>query len=554
MDDRLDPKTEPKGCSVILLRRPRGCILAVAVVTALVQLAAILDAGLWVQPDSVGYVTLGQWLVERHDFSHELFAGRTPGYPLFLAIVFSVAGLSAGPVILILQHGMVVAVAVLTALMGWELTGRRAVAAVGGMAAGCAWSLTAYASTLLTETPYTLAVTGGAYLLVVHFRRGSLRALAGASVCIGIAALTRPIGLPLLGVCLLCGLYRSYLNWRASGGRVHTPLRPARFTRLALPILAAVFPCAGLAGAWSLHNRLTHGVDGAANFGGQSLYLRVVQREGLVEPTNPALEEIKRCVDEVNRGRSDRQRFSYRKYDHALIAYRLVHGCTCQQANARLGAAAWPICKAHKCKIAKGTILNAARILLMPDPVYLYRPPGSGVLIADVTHDIPFQSTGPLFDDFHTRMYGSAQQGVVGVTGQPGSLEPAWSAVAAWYHRHLVKGRSLPFLPGDSPYEHWVMFCFLGALAAATMSTTRRSGWLVLGGIVVLQVLPSGFMPGATPRFAVPVRPIVDLCGVWFAVEMLAFVKVHGLSRLHRARHAASMRTAKTQSAPSKCR
>ncbi|RJP31909.1 MAG: hypothetical protein C4547_14690 [Phycisphaerales bacterium] len=488
---------------------PQRVILLVIAVTSVVQLASMFDQGLWVHPDSVGYVTLAEWLVRHGDFSHELFGGRTPGYPLLLATIFAIAGPASAAVILALQHALVVLVGVLAALTGWELTRRPAVAAVAGLAAGSAWGLTAYASTVLTEAPYAALVACVAWLSVRFAVHGGRLRLATLSTCVAAAALVRPVGLPLLGVCAAASMLACVRAWsaHARGGSGGVRVRLAVLVgQAACGMGPALVPL----GAWSLHVQRVHGYDGAGSFGGQSLYLRVIERDNWVDTPNPALDEI-RCDVELASRHYPELELDYRKHEHAHLAGRLINGWSYQESGQRMGRAAACAVAARPWAFAWGSVVNAGRILLQPDRIYLA---GRSDDACPVDPLVP--RPDDLFDDFGERMPSDSR--VRGWLSPPrrGPAWPLWSAMAWRFRAWCVAADPLPLLPGDNPYENWVMWCCLSGVAA--LATRRRSACAALMLIVVLQTVPPGIAPGATPRFAVPVRAWVDLWGVWSVV------------------------------------
>jgi len=250
----------------------------------------------------------------------------------------------------------------------------------------------------------------------------------------------------------------------------------------------------------------------------------VVTTDGFSAPANAAMLELKRCVNQVNAQQPSGENFDYRNEEQALLCYRKVHHASWSKAMGQLGEAAMPILLAHKRAVAIGTFVNAARTLLMPDGIYLCRPeaPGSaatsfpGSVVGSAQGHPPFVSTSKYERDFKIRLYEAADQPYIHPNRHAGPLAHYWSALSAWYHANIVTGKPLPVIPGDTPYEHWVYFCLLGGVAMLFRPRHVVVG-ILLWAVMLCQLLPSSFIPGTNPRFAVPIRPIVDLWGIYLA-------------------------------------
>ena len=71
-----------------------------------------------------------------------MFLVRPYGYPLMLAAIFRVFGSSSPVAIVVVQHAMLVVVAVLASLIAWHATYRRPVALMTGLLTGRNYKLT----------------------------------------------------------------------------------------------------------------------------------------------------------------------------------------------------------------------------------------------------------------------------------------------------------------------------------------------------------------------------------------------------------------------------
>ena len=166
------------------LHRCLWIVLLASLVTNGLSLAA---SQLWIYPDSVDYIQLAGGIADRFDFHNELYLIRTPGYPIFLAVIFKIFGSSSPMAILILQHLMVVVIALLASMIAHQLTNRLCVRMATGLFCAGSLQLLSYANLLLTETSFTLAVITYVYFIIRYHREGGTRHLILSSLCIEFA-------------------------------------------------------------------------------------------------------------------------------------------------------------------------------------------------------------------------------------------------------------------------------------------------------------------------------------------------------------------------------
>ena len=146
-----------------------------------------------------GFVARENW------FGFELHAWRAPFYPFFLAAVYGVCGHShlavrgvqalvdAGTVVLLYQLGLSI----------WPPA-----ALAAGLFAALYGPLVASTGEVMSETWFTFWLVLAAYLLSAPV--GRRRAWLAAGVAIGLAALTRPVGLLLWPALTIAGLPRQH--------------------------------------------------------------------------------------------------------------------------------------------------------------------------------------------------------------------------------------------------------------------------------------------------------------------------------------------------------
>ncbi len=67
--------------------------------------------------------------------------------------------------------------------------------------------------------------------------------------------------------------------------------------------------------------------------------------------------------------------------------------------------------------------------------------------------------------------------------------------------------------------------CIIGMIAV--LGTRERFAWLVIAGVIFLQIVPSAFLAGPTPRYAIPIKPLMILYAAYVVVTV---VRTFGLT------------------------
>lgn len=221
--------------------------VALAVRLLLAGIGAGDPARLLHEPDSSGYLTLARNLADHGRFSLDAAPPltpdhtRTPAYPALLALLVTLGGplaLAAAMAGAVLGAGTVAALV----LGGARIAGPTP-ALLAGLAVAVDPASAAYSAMVLTEAPFTLLLTLALLAFTAALASGGTGRLALASALLGVASLTRPIGvyLPLaLGGAAALGGQRRW-RWAAA----------ATLTLLAGTALLTV--------PWALRNRLTGG-------------------------------------------------------------------------------------------------------------------------------------------------------------------------------------------------------------------------------------------------------------------------------------------------------
>ncbi len=198
---------------------------------AVIALVAFLHAAFFIrhmQPDREGFFAVPpqsaggyEWIARnllRGAYSQEQAAGgavtpdtqRTPGYPLFLAVIYLLFGIGDTPVLWI-QAGLFVLTSLGLYYLGWRLEGR-SLALLAGLATALYAPIPKYGGMPWSEMLTTFLQVFGIVTLVVAVARMSLRWFGLAGVILGFLGLTRPTFVyePLL----LAGVL-TVLQWRS---------------------------------------------------------------------------------------------------------------------------------------------------------------------------------------------------------------------------------------------------------------------------------------------------------------------------------------------------
>jgi 4-amino-4-deoxy-L-arabinose transferase-like glycosyltransferase len=180
---------------------------------------------------------------------------RPPGLPFFLSLVYRISYENYE-----LAYLSFIALGALTCVFTYYLA-REVLSESWARAAGLLSAIYfphVYVSTLfLSEVLFTFCLALALWLLLVYFRKPSVWLMVGSGLCLGYAALTRPIGV-LMPVFLLPALVRS------------TGWRPRALLRCALPFglaaVAVVIP-------WTLRNySVNHHLVLLTTNGGSTFY------------------------------------------------------------------------------------------------------------------------------------------------------------------------------------------------------------------------------------------------------------------------------------------
>jgi len=509
MTDNLDGATLWNTVKRSISKNYVFCLVGgVALVT---NVLSLLSTPLWVYPDSIDYIQLATGLADRFDVENELYLIRTPGYPVFLAAIFLLAGSASPVVIQIVHHGMAAATAVIVAWIGWRISANRFVALLAGILSALSLQILTYANLALTETPFMLVLCACVGLLIRFHQEGNRRDLAFVSLFAGVGYLIRPVGMYLLAITSACAVWRLWQE-RRTGKSVGAEWdgRPRlRFARLLGATGFAIVPAALVMTPWMAISAYYHGGTQADRCLDYMYYLRAATFDGLDSTASPAMREIHAVIGEaVDMGHLPATA-DYRDRATVIRAYQAVRGATFAESSAILGRAGLDLMKEHWPDIAVGTVKYAVWLLIAPDPAYRFVPGGAPGIegrrngTADL-FDIGTYAFGPgswewlLNDSRHYLPLASDHRPITEVG----------KGIASNFLNRVERGPAVLGV-GDSLYEELMILCLFAG--GATMLTRARGPWFIVGAVVASHVLISAFLSGSQTRYALPVKPFLML-------------------------------------------
>ncbi|HDH57510.1 MAG TPA: tetratricopeptide repeat protein [Bacteroidetes bacterium] len=138
----------------------------------------------------------------RQGIGHEGVFFRAPLYPYFLALIYS---LSDGSFMAarVAQCVLGAITAMLTYLLGWSLTQRRAVALLSGLGAALYGMLVYFDGELLLETLFVPLLLAACWIYAQAVKKPKISLYLLAGVLLGLAAITRPSALVLLPILVI---------------------------------------------------------------------------------------------------------------------------------------------------------------------------------------------------------------------------------------------------------------------------------------------------------------------------------------------------------------
>ena len=424
-----------------------------------------------------------------------------------LAAIFRLFGSDSPMAILVVQHAMVVGVALVTALIGWYLTERRAVALLGGVMRAASLQLLTFANVIITEVPFTLAFLSSVCFLVKFHRRGGAGTLALASLMAAVSYLFRPIGIAVLPFCVAAAAHRVWKPWPDGPATTSSSVRDSLgylsrwlysrvwWSRATAGLVLALTPALGVMLPVAAFNMAVHGTALPAPCGTLALYLRLLTMDRLDSTSSEALTDIRAVVNEaIERGHLS-PHADWREWGPVWQAYETVRGVPLTQSSAIMADACRDLIRENPRATLENTIRYSYWLLMVPDSFYRFHPGGAPGVIRP-TGECGRNTTAEIFDvrtyEPMMRPWVDPYSHYIALSGVPKPSTPMWRGFARWFYRHVENGRPLLGM-GDSLYEQFTWLCLMGI--ALTLLTRERATWLLVAGVIACQTvrgLPRG--------------------------------------------------------------
>ena len=253
-------------------RKQRIIVLSLVVLAAAFRIAIVHYLPNDSTDDSLGYEQIARNLLEHHVYSHVAEPPytptlvRLPGYPLFLAAIYSVFGHTNNTAVRVVQALIDTGTCLLVALLAWLWQPderRKNSTAIAALALAAVNPFTTiYAATILTEVPATFLLVAAAVAGTLAFREANLErelrwwAIGGALISLGV--LFRPdLGLAAgaIGVTLVVTRFFS-AKTESDPERRRRSLQPAHsiFSRIVLPGAAFSLAFLLVLAPWTIRN------------------------------------------------------------------------------------------------------------------------------------------------------------------------------------------------------------------------------------------------------------------------------------------------------------
>ena len=510
-------------------------VWVVAVVALLINGLSLSASHLWVTSDASYYVELAGGIADHGDFRNEMFLVRPYGYPLMLAAIFRVFGSSSPVAIAVVQHAMLVVVAVLASLIAWHATYRRSVALMTGLLTACSLQLVSYGNQVITEAMYAMSLTLSVYLVVRYHRLGGGKVLAGASLCAGLSYLIRPTGILVVPICVLAVAHRAWQSRSASKAQpVHslwTWLRPAT----GQAALACV-PGAAIVLCLMSYNASVHGTDISGLTSGLSMYQRLLTFDRFDSTKSEALVDIRKTVAEAKRRGALGAQFDHTQWGPVWQAYEVIHGLSFGESGEIMTRAANDLIRENRAAYLDHTARSAYWTLMRPDATYRFQPggaPGSVNAVGECKRD----QSAEIFDiGTYRPMLGQwldPYEYYLPLKTTARATTPLWTGITRWFHRHVEIGAPLLGLT-DTLYQEFVWLCLMGI--GLSLLTRDRMTWLLIAGVFILHVAVFAILAAPSPRYIVPLHPLLfsfGALGVAMAMDALVtLVRLVSRSRI----------------------
>jgi len=487
-------------------------IWAVAIVSILMQTVLFFASDLIVTPDSAGYISLADGLVQQLGFSQEYFQFRTPAYPLFLAVVFKLFGKESVVVLPLLQHLMVVVSAIMACLTAYELKPSRSFALIAGTIAAGGFHFGAYANAVLTETPYALVVMTCVYYSVRYLRRGEIKSIVLSSSAAGLATLIRPVGQGLIVVCIMVAFLR-YLSKASHNcaegikGAADNSSSKSRRCSPAVEMALAVLPALLIVGPWLGYKTWLYGRCELTYAGNMAFYQRAVH-EGVDPSDFPAYAPIGRAIQIAQDEGYFKKGLPHRDFYTAMSAYQYAYKTSHSEAAYAVGEVGQQMMHALQIHAIARTPKHAYRTFFMPDKIYRFLPSGVQGNAGKLAKNVALFSDESYASSVTDRVGEDTMERYLPLQQSANAITQPWASFCRWYRACIEQGGpTLGLL--DTPYEEWMALTLLGCVVS--MISQDRKLYLGIGFIIAYHTVITSFYGGALPRYIVPVTAVLSL-------------------------------------------
>jgi hypothetical protein len=417
-------------------------------------------------PDSIEYIKLSASL-KSADLSP--FYRRTPGYPFFLAVIFTIFQSNQFLAVIGVQMFLSIFVSVLTFFIVRRITGGTlTVPFIAALVVALDLYLVGYDTALLTESLSTTLLVIGTWLLFVALDKKSLKLSLAAGGVFAFLGLTRPIFALLFFVIAVVGVIWAYLNRK--------PLDVA-FDRFQHCLTAFFLVSLIVISSWVIRNTIAYGSFGIST----SLGCNLTNLTGNFIEVAPAESKEEKILKQTYLAKREQN-----KGNHVMVIWLILpelyekHNLTEPQV-------------AH---LAKRLSIRAI----------LRRP---GQYLVNVTTSWCGFWAGRLFDYF-------SRQAVLYMYGQP-----LLGKVFVFYEQTLLGPRFVKkYLPVFFLASLLFLLCRLKGRGSPSLVVA------VLGMTVLYTAVLSSFVEmGENPRYRTPVEPYILTIIVLAIAELITLIK-----------------------------
>jgi len=260
-----------------------------------------------------------------------------------------------------------------------------------------------------------------------------------------------------------------------------------------------------------VQNQLLHGGDLSTRCADLALYFRIAYMDKLDSQNSAALNDIRTVVAEARERGLIGGNTDHRLWGPVWKAYEKVRGVGLADSSRIMGRAARDLIMENPLAVAGGTVRYALWMILVPDGFYRFHPGGApGICGADGECRRDPHAAILSADTYEPMMrpWTRPYEHYLPLRSDATPLTPFWSGVSRWFYERVEKGPPILGI-GDSPFEAFGWLCFFGMLIS--LFVPNRGCWLIVIAAIGLQIVVSAFLAGPTPRYAVPIRPLLLL-------------------------------------------